>query len=82
MKAKAKLRKANHTAAGGKVERKLVLSPADNSRLFSIISDVYRLYEGPHVETIRVKTFLNVWQKDFADGEEIPFDRNLMFQRV
>jgi hypothetical protein len=82
MKAKSKLRRTNQTTAGGKIERKMVLSPADNSRLYSIISDVYQLYEGPHVETIRLKTFLNIWQKDYEEGQEIELDRNLMFQRV
>jgi hypothetical protein len=82
MKNKSKLRKANHTTAGGKIETKLTLAPADNSRLYSIINDVYRKFEGPHVETIRIKTFLNVWQQKYVDGQEIQFNRDLMFQRV
>lgn len=82
MKSVTKLRKANNTTAGGKIERKVVLSQADNSRLYSIISDVYKLYEGPHVETVRIKTFMNIWQKDYKEGDSIAFDRNMMFQRV
>lgn len=58
------------------------MSQSANPRLYGIINDVYKQYEGPHVETIRLKTFLNVWQKDYEEGESIAFDRNLMFQRV
>lgn len=77
-----KLRKSNSTTVGGKIQRIIILNPNDCSRLYSIFNDVYKLYEGPHVETIRIKTFLNVWQKDYEEGENIPFERNMMFQRV
>ena len=63
-------------------EKQLMLSQYDNPRLYSILADLCKKYEGPHVETIRVKTFLNVWQKDFKEGDNIPLDRNLMFQKV
>jgi hypothetical protein len=82
MKTSRRLRKQNNTTIGSKIEQKVVLSQSDNSRLFSIINDLYKMYEGPHVETIRLKTFLNIWQKDYEEGEDILFDRNLMFQRV
>jgi hypothetical protein len=29
-----------------------------------------------------LKTFINVFQPDFAEEEEIPMDRSKMFQRV
>ena len=29
-----------------------------------------------------MKTFLNVFQEDFRPGEEVPFDRSDMFQKV
>lgn len=25
---------------------------------------------------------MNIWQKDYEDNQDIPLDRNLMFQRV
>ncbi len=82
MKKKARLHRANNTTAGGKIETTHTLSPAHNSRLYSIINSVYKRFEGPHVETIRIKTFLNVWQQKYVDGQEIHFNRDHMFQRV
>ena len=82
MKARLRLHKPNNTTAGSKIEKQLMLSQYDNPRLYSILADLCKKYEGPHVETIRGKTFLNVWQKDFKEGDNIPLDRNLMFQKV
>jgi hypothetical protein len=72
----------NNTTVGSKIEKNISFRRSDNSKLYDIINDVYKEYEGPHVEFIRVKTFLNVWQKDYREGEKICFDRNLMFQKV
>lgn len=60
----------------------MMLSQYDNPRLYNIFTDLCKKYERPHVETIRIKTFLNVWQKDFKEGDNIPLDRNIMFQKV
>lgn len=82
MKEKSKLRSANATTVGSKIECKKILSPASNHRLYSIFDEVYSVFGGPHVQTIRLKTFLNVWQKGFVEGQDIPLNRNLMFQRL
>ena len=82
MKPRTKLRDPNNTTAGGKIQKKLLLSPGENQRLYNIINDTYKRYEGPHVETIRLKTFLNIWQKDYKEGQDIPFNRSMMFQKI
>ncbi len=44
-----RLRRPNNTTAGKKIEQTVILKQGDNSKLYSIISDVYKRYEGPHV---------------------------------
>jgi hypothetical protein len=49
MKEKSKLRSANATTVGSKIECKKILSPASNHRLYSIFDEVYSVFGGPHV---------------------------------
>ena len=75
-------RKHNNTTAGDKTQKKGVVAAHKNPQLFTALDEVYKQYEGPHVETVVVKTFLNVNQVEFSEGDEIPLDRSSMFQKV
>jgi hypothetical protein len=82
MKAEKNYRKSNNTTAGGKIERKMLVSQASNNRLYEIIDELYEQFQSPHVERVVLKTFLNVNQKEYSVGEDILFDVHKMFQRV
>lgn len=82
MKAEKNYRKSNNTTAGGKIERKIMVSQGSNSRLYEIFDELYEQFQSPHVERVVLKTFLNVIQREYSAGESILFDRHKMFQRV
>jgi predicted DsbA family dithiol-disulfide isomerase len=75
-------RKKNNTVTDRKVEKKGVVQKHAHPQLFETLNAAYQKYASNHVETVVLKTFLNVFQQDFDEGEEVPFDRHYMFQKV
>lgn len=75
-------KKRNNTVTRKKIEKKGYLVQHANSELYSILYAVYEKFASNHIERVTLKTFLNVFQPEFAEGEEVPFDRSRMFQRV
>lgn len=82
MKTKKNYRRDNNTTAGSKIETQFMLDPQRHPTLHSKLTHVYREYATPQVQTVVLKTFLNVEQGDYEGGEEIPLHRSGMFQRV
>lgn len=75
-------KKRNNTVTRKKIEKKDFLVHHVNPQLYDILHGVFQQYASNHVEAVVLKTFLNVFQPDFAEDEEVPMDRNRMFQRV
>lgn len=44
MKENAKLRKPNNTTVGNKIEKSFTVTESENSKLFKILDDVYKMY--------------------------------------
>lgn len=52
-----------------KIEKKGYLVQHANSELYSILYAVYEKFASNHIERVTLKTFLNVFQPEFAEGE-------------
>lgn len=82
MMTKRNHKKKNNTVTRKKIEKKDYLVHHVNPQLYNTLHSIYQQFASNHVETVVLKTFLNVFQPDFAEDEDVPMDRNRMFQRV
>ena len=75
-------RKKNNTVTSAKIEKKAVIQQHKNPDLYATLHAYYESKTSVHIETVVLKTFINVFQPDFSEDEEVPMDRSNMFQRV
>ena len=58
-------RKKNNTVTSKKIEKKDVVEKHSHPELYNILHGVFKKYANNHVETVVLKTFINVFQEDF-----------------
>ncbi len=75
-------RKKNNTVTNSKIEKTAVIVQHKHPELYKILHAFYETKANVHIETVVLKTFINVFQPDFGEDEEVPMDRSNMFQRV
>ena len=59
-------RKKNNTVTTKRIEKKGVLAEHKNPKLYELLHGYYQNIAKNHIETVILKTFMNVFQPDFA----------------
>lgn len=62
----------NNTTAGKRIKKKLKLSKDTSRAIYALMCEVFQRYAKKDTESIIIKTFALIAQRDFQAGDRIP----------
>ncbi len=72
----------NNTTPGRQIKKKIKLSKEVSANLYALVNGLYNKHAKKGTESLTIKTFIKVQQKEFNAGDRVPLIPEEMSQKV